>query len=79
MSNKLTAAQTRLVALVRSEQPNAEYWPVVNDWVKDSGPAASLAFRNIERTVDALIRRGALRLDTDGYLFTADYIDERNG
>jgi hypothetical protein len=61
--------QQRLVDLIRSEggaDDGAEYWPVVNDWVKDAGPAAALAFRNINRTVEALVRDGIVTIDKDG-------------
>ena len=69
----MTSAQKRLVDLIRSEGgaddgPNggAEYWPVMNDWVKDAGPVKALALRNINRTVEALIRDGIITLDEDG-------------
>lgn len=59
-------AQRRLVDLIRAYGEKAEFWPVVNDWVKDAGPAKALALRNINRTVDALIHSGAILLDDDG-------------
>ena len=63
----MTQAQRRFVEIVRTFGDCAEYWPVVNDWVKDRGPAKSLTLRNINRTVDTLIRSGYLLLDEDGY------------
>ncbi len=63
----MTAAQARLLHVIRAHGDHAEYWPVVNDWVRDSGRAASLALRNINRTVAACIRDGYIRLDDDGY------------
>ncbi len=63
----MTAAQLRLLRVIRQHGDHAEYWPVVNDWVRDSGPAQSLALRNINRTVAALIRDGYIRLDDEGY------------
>jgi len=62
----MTHAQRRLIELIRSYGASAEYWPVVNDWVKDAGPAKSLALRNINRTVDALVRGGYVTIDDDG-------------
>jgi len=67
----MTPAQQRLLDLIRvygGADGGAEYWPVVNDWVRDRGPAKSLALRNINRTVDALIKAGAVTLDDDGLL-----------
>lgn len=62
----MTSAQRRLVEVIRAYGECAEYWPVVNDWVRDSGPVKALALRNINRTVDALIRSGVVTLDDDG-------------
>ncbi len=66
----MTRAQLRLLDSIRRESAidsKVEYWPVVNDWVKDAGPARSLALHNINRTVDALLRSGLVTLDEDGY------------
>lgn len=68
----MTPAQKRLIDEIRQQGGNdggAEYWPVVNDWVKDAGPAAALAFRNINRTVAAVIRDGYVTIDDDDGLF----------
>ncbi len=62
----LTPAQKRLLDAIRSSGDFAEFWPVVNDWVRDSGPAKALALRNINRTVDVLIRNGYITIDDDG-------------
>lgn len=62
----MTSAQKRLVATIERYGDCAEYWPVVNDWVKDAGPAKALAFRNINRTVAALINAGHVTIDDDG-------------
>ncbi len=63
----MTLAQRRLIAEIRTHgDDGAEYWPVVNDWVRDKGRAKSLALRNIIRTVDALIRDGYVTIDDDG-------------
>ena len=62
----LTAAQRRLLDLIRVYGEGAEYWPIVNDWVRDQGPARSLALRNINRTVDALIKSGHITIDDNG-------------
>jgi hypothetical protein len=67
----LTIAQRRLIAEIRAQggdDDGAEYWPVVNDWVKDDGPARSLALRNIVRSMNVLIRDGYVSLDDNGYL-----------
>lgn len=68
MADAITAAQQRLLQEIRTqggaEEGGAEYWPVVNDWVK-GGPG--LALRNINRTVEALIRAGRITIDEDGY------------
>jgi hypothetical protein len=64
--DSMTKAQARLLDMIRSHGGNAEYWPVVNDWVKDAGPTKSLALRNINRTVDSLIRQGQIWIDDDG-------------
>lgn len=66
MKKPLTPAQTRLVAEIRVAGDFAEYWPVVNDWVRDAGPAKSLALRNINATVNALINAGVVTLDDNG-------------
>lgn len=67
---RLTPAQRRLLDLIRMEGGaddfGAEYWPVVNDWVRDKGPTASLALRNINRTVAALERDGYVTIDNQG-------------
>lgn len=65
----MTAPQRRLVDIVRAYRADgtcAEFWPVVNDWVRDAGPSASLALRNINRTVDALTRAKVLCVTDDG-------------
>ena len=65
----MTPAQQRLIAEIRNQggtDGGAEYWPVVNDWVRDAGRARALALRNINRTVEAVIRLGLVRLDEDG-------------
>lgn len=61
-----TEPQKRLLRAIKANAHFPEYWPVVNDWVKDQGPAANLALRNINRTVDALIKSGHVTLDDDG-------------
>lgn len=70
----MSPAQMRLVETIRAyggADDGAEYWPVVNDWVKDSGRAKALALRNINRTVDALLRAGVVRIDDDGLFHLA--------
>jgi hypothetical protein len=62
----MTPAQQRLVDMIRAHGEYAEYWPVVNDWVRDAGPTKPLALRNINRTVDTLIRNGIVTIDEDG-------------
>ena len=62
----MTLAQQRLVHEIKIYGDYAEYWPVVNDWVRDAGPAKAFALRNIVRTVNALIRDGYVTLDEDG-------------
>lgn len=62
----MTPAQQRLIDLIRHAGNNAEYWPIVNDWVRDSGPTKALALRNINRTVAVLIKRGVITIDDDG-------------
>lgn len=62
----LTKPQQRLVDAIRAHGDCAEYWPVVNDWVRDRGAAKSLALRNINRTVAALIARDVIAIDDDG-------------
>lgn len=66
----LTQAQQRLLKEIKAhgggQEYGAEYWPVMNDWVKDSGQAKSLAFRNIVRATDAIIATGLVVLDDDG-------------
>jgi len=62
----MTEPQQRLLALIESAGEFAEFWPIVNDWVKDKGPAQALALRNINRTVDALVRAKRITIDDDG-------------
>lgn len=62
----MTTAQRRLIDIIRAYGDYAEYWPIVNDWVKDKGPAKALALRNINRTVDSLVRDGYILIDEDG-------------
>jgi len=66
--SKLTDPQRRLVQTITQYGDYAEYWPVVNDWVKDKGPAKAFALRNINRSIDVLIREGIVTLDEDGLL-----------
>jgi hypothetical protein len=68
----MTAAQKRLVEEIRAHGDCAEYWPVVNDWVRDAGPGKSLALRNINRTVAALIRQRVITIDEDGLFHLTD-------
>lgn len=67
----MTPAQLRLVDTIRQyggadDGPNggADYWDVINDWVKAS--AGGLMLHNARRTVDALLAQGAITLDEDG-------------
>lgn len=62
----ITKAQRRLLEAIRAEGDSAEYWPIVNDWVRDAGPAKAFALRNINRTVAALIQGGHITIDDDG-------------
>lgn len=66
----LTAAQQRLLKEIKAhggdQEYGAEYWPVMNDWVKDAGPAKALAHRNIVRATDAILATGLVVLDEDG-------------
>lgn len=67
----MTPAQKRLIDTIRTYGGNdggAEYWPVVNDWVRDAGRAKSLALRNINRTVEVLVRSGRIAIDDEGYI-----------
>jgi hypothetical protein len=67
----MTATQARFIQIAKAygaDGNGAEYWPVANDWVRDCGRAKSLALRNINRTVDALIRRGVIHIDDDGLI-----------
>ena len=66
----ITKAQRRLLDTIRiygGTDDCAEYWPVVNDWVDDKANTKSLALRNINRTVAALVRDGYVTIDDDGY------------
>lgn len=72
MKRTLTAPQQRLLDTIRREGPGVEYWPVMNDWVKDRGPAARLALHNINRTVKALLDGGHIRIDDDGLIWLVD-------
>jgi hypothetical protein len=67
---KLTGAQQRLVNEIAAQggaTGGAEYWPVVNEWVRDAGPAKALALRNINRTVAAVLKSGLVTLDDNGF------------
>ncbi len=68
----MTDAQRRLLDTIRRYGDNAEYWPVVNDWVRDRGPAKALALRNINRTVDALVRQRRITIDDEGMFQLTD-------
>lgn len=70
--DRLTAPQRRLLEIIKASDGCAEYWPVVNDWVRDSGPTASLAFTNINATVAAMLRKGAITIDDDGLFHATD-------
>jgi hypothetical protein len=64
----MTKPQRRLLDLIKAYGEGAEYWPIVNDWVQGyEGPARSLALRNINRTVEALIKSGHITIDDNGY------------
>lgn len=62
----MTQAQRRLVEMLQARGGEEEYWPLVNDWVRDRGRAKALAFRNICRTMDALVRDRVVAIDDDG-------------
>jgi hypothetical protein len=62
----MTEAQRRLVEIIKAYGEDAEYWPVVNDWVRDSGRTKALALRNINRTMEALIRADVITIDDNG-------------
>lgn len=62
----MTAAQRRLLDTIARYGDDADYWPVVNDWVKDRGAIQPLALRNILATVDACIRQGLVTIADDG-------------
>ena len=62
----MTPAQRRLVDEIKAHGEYAEYWPVVNEWVRDAGRAHALALRNINRTVAALLRDGYVTIDDEG-------------
>ena len=68
----MTNAQRRLIETIRNYGSFAEYWPVVNDWVKYSGPVKSLALHNINRTVAALLKSGHITIDDDGLFHIID-------
>lgn len=68
----MTSAQRRLIVEIKAYGECAEYWPVVNDWVRDAGPAKALALRNIERTVAVLIRDGYVTINDDGMFLLTD-------
>lgn len=73
----MTTAQRRLIDVIRAYggapgEQGAEYWPVVNDWVRDRGPASRLALHNINRTVAALIDAGQITIDDDGLFHLCD-------
>ncbi|HEY6362263.1 MAG TPA: hypothetical protein VIX63_14215 [Vicinamibacterales bacterium] len=70
----MTPAQRRLLGVIRAYGDAAEYWPVVNDWVRDAGPARSLALRNINATVAALIRDGYVTIDDDGFFHLTEEV-----
>jgi hypothetical protein len=69
----VTPAQRRLVAAIRAAGDGAEYWPIVNDWLRevgaDAGRAQSLALRNINRTVAALLKAGVITIGEDDGCF----------
>jgi hypothetical protein len=66
LPSELTPPQRRLVLAIRAAGDWAEFWPIMNDWVRDAGPAKALALRNINRTVDTLVRAGYVTIDDDG-------------
>jgi hypothetical protein len=70
----MTQAQQRLVKMIHEYggDDGAEYWPVVNDWVKDRGRAKALALRNINRTVNALVSAGIVTIDDEGLFHVTD-------
>ena len=73
--SEMTPAQRRLIAEIRAhggDQDGAEFWPVVNDWVRDAGPAESLALRNINRSIHALEKGGYLTIDDDGLILLTE-------
>jgi hypothetical protein len=74
MISGMTDAQRRLIEAIKVHGDFAEYWPVVNDWVRDSGRAKSLALRNINRTVEALQRAGYVSIDDDGLFHLTELV-----
>lgn len=75
----LSRSQQRFVDSIPDS--GAEYWQLVNDWLKGlDGPAKSLAFRNQGRTIDALVRANAIRIDDDGLVWkVAPAVGENHG
>ena len=66
---KTSEAQQRLLDIIEHRADSGglvEYWPIVNDWVKDSGRAQALAMTNINRTTNALIKKGLVEITPDG-------------
>lgn len=64
----LSPAQRRFVDSIPDD--GGEYWPLVNDWLKGlDGPAKALAFKNQNRTIEALLRKNAIRIDDDGIVW----------
>ena len=61
-----TPAQTRLLGLLAARGGAEQYWALANDWARDDGPIRPLVLRNINRTIDVLIRQQQIAIDDDG-------------
>lgn len=62
------AAQAIRAALADGERA---YWDLIN-FDADNSKAGALAGRNAQRALDALITRGVVRVDDDGYCTLTD-------
>ena len=65
-----TPAQRRLLDLLASRGGEDEFWPLVNDWMHNS--ARELSQHNVNRTIDALLRDGRIRITDAGYIQSID-------
>lgn len=61
----MTEPQFKLIGLLHdTHQGQAEYWPLINDWIG----SRKLHLGHVNRTIASLIKQNLILIDDDGYV-----------